>query len=166
MLTYHRPQQSNSCQCTHCRRQTGSLVFYTHTIPISSMQWVTSFDMPTQIPMIAELLPLRYHRTAAGRRRGFCRDCGSTLYWKDEKRTDLELALGTVDEEFMIGSYGEPSRATTTAPPVPTADGYGFALANCSGVNEFCENEIKGVTDGLATWQRGSRWSKHAPREG
>ncbi|KAK8040618.1 hypothetical protein PG991_000406 [Apiospora marii] len=148
-----------------CRKHTGTLVFYTHTVPAASMYWIDEFALVPSDSRLAAPLTLRHHSTADGCRRGFCNACGSTIYWEDEKRTDRELALGTVDAKFLIGGYGEPGRATSTAPPVPTTDGYGFALANCSGDNKFCDNEIRRVTDGLAV-PRGRRWRKDVEPEG
>jgi hypothetical protein len=53
--------------------------------------------------------------------------------------TIVELAVGTFDEEFLVGvrdtKEGEPH------------GGYGFALANPAGDHFFIRNEIPGVTD-------------------
>lgn len=166
MLTYHRSQHSNSCQCTECRRQSGTLALYTHTIPAICLHWVTQMAILSVNPPVAQPVNLRYSMTKSGYLRGFCSNCGSTLYWKDDNRRELEIALGTVDPEFLIGSCVEPGRATSTAAATPTDDGYGFALVNCSGVNYSYENQIKGVTDKLVTQQRGTRLFKHEPPEG
>ncbi|KAK8102699.1 hypothetical protein PG984_015845 [Apiospora sp. TS-2023a] len=160
-------KSSNSCQCTECRRQTGTLVHYTHTIPPDCLTWITK-QVPLVpypgYPVIMVSSTMRSHRTTTGYQLGFCQKCGSTLYSRDELRDDLQLALGTVDPEFLIGSYGEPGRAPNVTPVEPTDDGYGFALANCGGVNKFCDQEIKGVTDSIQ--KRGKRYFRNAPAEG
>jgi hypothetical protein len=61
-------------------------------------------------------------------------------------RPDLELAVGSVDPEFLVGNAEE------------NRPGYGFALANCCGHNVHCGNEIKGVTEGWPGKGRGVRW--------
>lgn len=49
------------------------------------------------------------------------------------------MAVGTVDPEFLSD--------------------FGFALANTAGDNVWCENEIKGVTDGMIGKERGIKWA-------
>ncbi|KAI2469734.1 glutathione-dependent formaldehyde-activating GFA [Annulohypoxylon bovei var. microspora] len=74
-----------------------------------------------------------------GIQRAFCTECGSFLYWRDESFDHLALAVGTVDPEFLSE--------------------YGFALANTSADNVWCQNEIKGVTDGMVGKERGIKWA-------
>jgi hypothetical protein len=88
---------------------------------------------------------LKNYSATPGIQRGFCSDCGSFLYWRDESLDDIELAVGCFDPEFLIGEEGK--------------SGYGLALANMSGNNVYCENEIPGVTDGWIG-RRGERWLK------
>lgn len=56
-----------------------------------------------------------------------------------EVNTIVELAVGTFDEEFLVGvrdtEEGEPR------------GGYGMALANPEGDHFFVSNQIPGVTD-------------------
>ncbi|KAK7972957.1 glutathione-dependent formaldehyde-activating enzyme [Apiospora saccharicola] len=149
-------KSSNSCQCTQRRRQTGTLVYYTHTIPVDCLKWHTQVVPIPGNPAMVGPPTMKYQRTPVGYQFGFCQNCGSTLYWKDEARSDLELALGTVDPEFLNGSSGEPGRATD--------DGYRFALANCGGANRSCDQKIKGLTDLIP--QRDQRYFRNAPAEG
>lgn len=74
-----------------------------------------------------------------GIQRGFCSNCGSFLYWRHESRDEIAMAVGTVDPEFLSD--------------------FGFALANTAGDNVWCENEIKGVTDGMIGKERGIKWA-------
>ncbi|KAI1392304.1 glutathione-dependent formaldehyde-activating GFA [Hypoxylon trugodes] len=121
-------KSSGSCQCTQCRRNTGALIFVAHTAPLSGFTFLTSTTT------------LKNFYATPGFQRGFCTDCGSFLYWRDESRQDIALAVGGVDPEFLSK--------------------FGFALANASGNNVWCENEIKGVTDGLVGKQRGVKWAR------
>ncbi|KAK8073686.1 Mss4-like protein [Apiospora phragmitis] len=143
-------QWSGSCQCTQCRRQTGTLVFYAHSVPLRCLTYVPSSG--SSLTAAEKPKSLKNFVATPEHQRGFCTDCGSLLYWRDEKRDDVELALGSVDPEFLVGGGGGGGDGPST--------GYGFALANCSGQNVFCGNEIKGVTDGYAVNQRGARWVK------
>ncbi|KAI0010899.1 glutathione-dependent formaldehyde-activating GFA [Xylariaceae sp. FL0662B] len=125
---------SGSCQCTQCRRTTGALFFASYTVPASKLTYLG----PTTT--------LKNFYATPGFQRGFCTNCGSHLYWRDESRDDVELAVGSVDPVFLFGEGGN-------------AAGYGFALANMSGNNVWCENEIKGVTDGMIGRER-VRWAR------
>ncbi|KAI1448977.1 glutathione-dependent formaldehyde-activating GFA [Annulohypoxylon stygium] len=119
---------SGSCQCTQCRRNTGTLFLVAHTAPLSGFTFLTSATA------------LKKFYATPGIQRAFCTECGSFLYWRDESCNTLALAVGTVDPEFLSE--------------------YGFALANASGDNVWCENEIKGVTDGMIGKERGVKWAR------
>lgn len=123
-----------SCQCTQCRRCTGSLAWFAHAVPLKHFTYTTAAST------------LKNFNATEGIQRGFCTDCGSFLYWRDESREDIDISVGCVDPEYLVGESGKHA-------------GFGLALANCSGSNVFCENEIKGVTD---AWigKRGNRWAK------
>lgn len=59
--------------------------------------------------------PIKEYSHTPGRYRGFCGECGSTMYWRcpNEDGDEIEMAVGTVDEE-LLQEYGrelcEPSR--------------------------------------------------------
>lgn len=106
-------------------------MFWAHGVPRRSFAYLGA--TPT----------LRSYSATPGIERGFCAECGSFLYWREEARDTIELAVGCFDPEFLFGG----------------ARGYGLALAGMTGDNVFCENEIPGVTD---EWigRRGRRWMK------
>ncbi|KAI1779357.1 glutathione-dependent formaldehyde-activating GFA [Hypoxylon cercidicola] len=118
---------SGSCQCTQCRRNTGSLIFMAHTVSLKDFAYLT----PTTT--------LKNFYATPGIQRGFCTSCGSFLYWRNESHDDIEIAVGCVDPEFLSE--------------------FGFALANASGNNVWCRNEIKGVTDRFVGTDRGVKWA-------
>jgi hypothetical protein len=99
------------------------------------------------------------YNSSPGCYRAFCKNCGSTLGWTDNKvNTDTELAVGTFDEEFLVGSRDAIDHSTGA---------FGVALANLSGDHFHIRNEIKGVTDqisisGTKFW----KGSKDGPLEG
>ncbi|KAI0119056.1 Mss4-like protein [Daldinia grandis] len=123
-------QGSGSCQCTQCRRNTGALIFIAHTAPLSGFTFLTSTET------------LKKFYATPGIQRAFCTNCGSFLFWRDESREDVELAVGCVDPEYLSE--------------------FGFALANSSGHNVWCQNEIKGVTDHFLNKERGIKWSENS----
>ena len=133
--------QSNTCQCTQCRRQTGSLFLFTHRIrPASALTFTT------------ETSTLKYYAAGPSAVRGFCGECGSFLYWKPNSDAYTCLTIGTIDPLYL---FGEGADGTT----VPKG-GYSAALASGGGHHLFCANDIPGVTDNmpLLLAQGGTRW--------
>ncbi|KAK4189507.1 Mss4-like protein [Podospora australis] len=138
---------SGTCQCTQCRKQTGGLFFVEHFIsPASTAFSLTSSSDPSSTMKTYSASPIAD--------RHFCGKCGSFLYWKakDASQDGLYLAVGSIDEEFLVGE-----------------NAYGEALVNGGGKHIWCENEIKGVTDGgrveLLGGKRGERVAGNPPQE-
>lgn len=72
-----------ACHCSQCRRQTGHFVVSTNAarddvtfLKEDGLAWYRSSD-------IAE--------------RGFCRTCGSTLFWSADGAKTISIALGALD---------------------------------------------------------------------
>ncbi|KAI1172909.1 hypothetical protein F4777DRAFT_484316 [Nemania sp. FL0916] len=160
-------KNSMTCQCTQDRRNTGSFFFPAHRAPRSGFQW-TSPSTST----------LGQYSASPGAERGFCKKCGSFLYWRrveapedvdDDKNathtttnttTTISIAVGTVDPLFL---FGEDADGTE----VPEG-GFGRALANAGGGHEWCKNEIPGVTDMESMkyfGEGGRRWAKGEDEE-
>ncbi|KAK4213294.1 Mss4-like protein [Rhypophila decipiens] len=149
---------SGSCQCTQCRRQTGSLFFLAHTIKPASKSSSSSNEIPSTLKeyIINPASPIGA--------RGICTNCGSFMYWRpksnnppdkaeeEEEEDYLELAVGTIDPEYLFGEGQEEH------------EGYGLALVNGGGGHSWCKNSIRGVTDGIS-WLgadgRGTRKEEH-----
>ncbi|KAK3905693.1 putative glutathione-dependent formaldehyde-activating enzyme [Staphylotrichum tortipilum] len=149
---------SGTCQCTLCRRQSGSLFFAYHQLApaTTSFTFVTpstattapgSAPVPnsnnsTPIPDLKNptaLLTYLADHTNPHSERGVCRACGSWLYWRNRAHDVLALAVGTVDPLFLFGEGAD-------GVDVPL-EGYGRALVNGGGGHYFVENAIRGVTD-------------------
>jgi hypothetical protein len=83
------------------------------------------------------------YNSSPGCYRAFCQKCGSPLAWTNHGvNTDIELAVGTVDEQFLLGERdveGKPLGA------------HGIALANPEADHFYIRNEIAGVTDKVAS---------------
>ncbi|KAH9216836.1 Mss4-like protein [Leptodontidium sp. 2 PMI_412] len=133
----------HSCQCTMCRKTCGSLVYNFHTVKASEIEW-------TSQATYAE------YNSSPGCYRSFCKKCGSPLAWSDRKvNTDIELAVGTMDEEFLLGDRDADDQALGA---------HGVALANPEADHFHIRNQIPGVTDGIsAAGTRFWRGSKEGP---
>jgi hypothetical protein len=75
------------CHCAECRRWHGHVCAATsaqredlHFVADGGLRWV---DSP---------------RSAAHARRGFCGECGSSLFWEAPDRDTISIAAGTLDE--------------------------------------------------------------------
>jgi len=119
----------HTCQCTQCRKNCGSLVYTFHTVTASEITW-------TSQSTYAE------YNSSPGAYRSFCSKCGSPLAWTDHSvNTDIELAVGTIDEEFLVGERDSEDRPKGA---------FGLALANPESDHFYIRNEIPGVTDEIA----------------
>ena len=70
---------------------------------------------PDILPWQPKDLPIKEYSHTQGRYRGFCGECGSTMYFRcpNEDGDEIEMGVGTVDEE-LLEKYGrelcEPRR--------------------------------------------------------
>ena len=71
------------CHCRMCRKAHGHVGAYT----------AARKDALTFV----EARGLRWYRSSADARRGFCDECGSTLFWDAERRETISIAAGTLD---------------------------------------------------------------------
>jgi hypothetical protein len=72
------------CHCKQCQRQTGSVMAAT----ASRLQ---DFRLLAQEP-------LRWFAASSEAQRGFCANCGSTLFWQAHGRDYVSIAAGTLDD--------------------------------------------------------------------
>ena len=72
-----------NCHCGRCRRTHGHFAAYTE---------VTSGAL-----VVLEDRGLRWH-ASDGRERGFCGDCGASLFWRRTGGKSTSIAAGTLDE--------------------------------------------------------------------
>ncbi len=70
------------CHCTRCRRTHGHFAAYSAC---------GRDDLE-----LHESAGLRWYE-ADGARRGFCRECGGSLFWEREARPTISVAAGTLD---------------------------------------------------------------------
>jgi len=78
-----RPALS-ACHCSQCRRQHGALGVFT-AAPAAAVE-IEGEDK------------LRWYRSSATARRGFCGVCGAKLFWQEIGGSDLDFAAGSLDD--------------------------------------------------------------------
>ncbi len=71
------------CHCAMCRRMHGHIGAYT--------------NVPRPQLRFAEQRGLRWYRSSHIARRGFCGECGSTLFWERHGADSVSIAAGTLD---------------------------------------------------------------------
>ncbi|KAI5808936.1 Mss4-like protein [Peziza echinospora] len=114
--------KSHTCQCTQCRKHTGTLIAPFLDMKTTQLEWSPESR--------SEGNPFREFSATPGVYRGFCQKCGTPLTWRsDEKPHLIEILLGTVDEKFL-----------SQRPELTTPVG-----------QYWCKYFIKGVTDTIPT---------------
>ncbi|KAG5749167.1 hypothetical protein H9Q72_012564 [Fusarium xylarioides] len=127
------------CQCTQCRKQTGSFFLATLTVSTSAIEW--QGDSKDKI---------KRYRKSENIARGFCGDCGSFLFWHPDGQ-DISIATGSLDPLYLFGEGVEDIESE-----VPS-DGFAKEIFSGHFNVEFCESEIKGVTDDMPILHKGKR---------
>ena len=80
----------NACHCSQCQQWSG--------------HYWASIDVPLRALSITkgEGRALKWYRASSWARRGFCAECGSSLFWHAENleshKTHIAIALGAVDQ--------------------------------------------------------------------
>ena len=74
-----------ACHCRQCRRTSGNYVSAT-AVPRQSFA-LTSSDA------------LKWYRSSERARRGFCSECGSSLFWSADALDTISIMTGTIDGE-------------------------------------------------------------------
>jgi hypothetical protein len=72
-----------ACHCSQCRRTSGNFAAFTATRP--------------EDLVLIESGGLRWYRSSATARRGFCGVCGSNLFWEPASGGRISIAAGTLD---------------------------------------------------------------------
>ena len=128
------PDNNASCQCSNCRKFTGSLIPQSFQVPTTSIQpELTSF--PT------------YKTYASGPEsyRGFCLNCGSSLTHNDEEGF-TEIWLGCVDVDFLAGKKEGKEFQTKEGKMRERVGGLGRELC-VAKAHFWLDNAVIGITD-------------------
>ena len=102
-----------ACHCTQCRRTSG------HHAAMTS---AASADL-----LLIASRTLEWYRSSAAAERGFCRVCGSNLFWKPEGEDRMAITAGTLDpptgiklcEHIFVGDKGDYYSIDDSVPQKP-----------------------------------------------
>ena len=72
-----------ACHCGQCRKQTGNYWTSTHTAD-SDLHFIRKET-------------LAWYRSSPTAQRGFCKACGSTLFWKADDSGSTSVCVGAID---------------------------------------------------------------------
>ena len=73
----------DACHCSKCRK-------------ISGHYWAST-DVPRDAVKVSGEEQVCWHRSSEKVRRGFCRACGSPLFWDVEGRANLAISMGAFE---------------------------------------------------------------------
>lgn len=72
-----------ACHCHQCRKQSGH--YYAAT------------EAPADAVAITGENDLKWYRSSQGARRGFCANCGSALFWRQDGSDRISILAGSLD---------------------------------------------------------------------
>ncbi|PWE29322.1 aldehyde-activating protein [Maritimibacter sp. 55A14] len=72
-----------ACHCSQCRKQSGHV-------------WAAT-DCPREALTVDGAEALNWYRSSESAERGFCRVCGSFLFWRGDGATRVDVAMGALD---------------------------------------------------------------------
>ena len=95
-----------NCFCEQCRRTSG------HHVAASAAQ-LDGFELESETT-------LEWYESSDTARRGFCRRCGSSLFWQQKGRDNISIFAGTLDQPTGLRTvkiYTATVKATTMRCP-------------------------------------------------
>ena len=72
-----------ACHCGQCRKQTGNY-------------WASTHCADTDLKFTRQN-GLKWFASSENAKRGFCKECGSTLFWKQNGDHNTSICLGSLD---------------------------------------------------------------------
>ena len=72
-----------ACHCHQCRKQTGT--------------YVSATSADDKDLRLTESRGLKWYRSSPVARRGFCGECGSVLFWKQDGSDSISIMAGSID---------------------------------------------------------------------
>ena len=82
-----------NCHCGQCRRTHGHVAAYT--------------NLPREKLSLTEDRGLKWYASSASARRGFCAECGASLFWDLFEGDAISVAAGTLDEPSGLDTAAE-----------------------------------------------------------
>ena len=83
-----QPRSVAVCHCRQCRQFAG----YT---------WATT-SVPKAALEVSGQDKVRWFQSSDTAKRGFCTDCGSTLFWDEADNANMSISVGAVDDEAAL----------------------------------------------------------------
>lgn len=77
------------CHCTQCRKQTG--------------HYLASIQVPNPGLILDRSETLAWFRSSPEAERGFCKNCGSTLFWRADVEDHISVTAGSIDGPTGLG---------------------------------------------------------------
>lgn len=92
-LLHAAPNPVLTCHCSQCRKTSGHL-------------WAAS-SVPRPAFELTGAESLSWYRSSAKAQRGFCRDCGASLFWDHQDESNMFFAPGALDSaaDLPIGAH-------------------------------------------------------------
>lgn len=81
-----------ACHCGQCRKQTGNYWTSTHTAD-ADLHFIKQES-------------LAWYRSSPNAQRGFCNQCGSTLFWKTDGSKITSVCVGAIDGKSGVALAG------------------------------------------------------------
>lgn len=81
-----------ACYCGQCQKTTGNFVAATAVVK-------------ENLHLLIET-GLEWYASSPGIRRGFCRECGSNLFWDKEKENNISVMAGTLNDASGLKTAG------------------------------------------------------------
>jgi hypothetical protein len=81
-----------ACHCLQCRKQTGT--------------YMSATACADKDLVFTKTGGLKWFRSSPEAKRGFCGDCGSVLFWKQDGKDTTSIAAGAIDGPLGVGLAG------------------------------------------------------------
>ena len=113
---YSEPTNPHVCHCRMCQKAFGSYFAPLASVPLGDFAWIKGSP--------------GVFRSSEAAERGFCRDCGTPLFFRYVDKNRIAVSLGSLDEPARVAparQYGLESRldflaTLTTLPGSRTED--------------------------------------------
>jgi hypothetical protein len=81
-----------ACHCVQCRKQTGT--------------YMSATAAKNEYLKLTEERGLKWFRSSEKAQRGFCGECGSALFWKEDGRNYTAITAGSIDGSTGLALEG------------------------------------------------------------
>jgi hypothetical protein len=85
-------RDSLACHCSQCRKSSG--------------HYWSATRCPREALHLVKDEGLAWYRSSEHAQRGFCRDCGSSLFWQQDDSDQISIGTGTLDTPTGLKTLG------------------------------------------------------------